>query len=157
MLFVRQNTESQFFIGPVLDADGLPVTTATNSDFRYVLSGAAGAIPAGITITHQINGHYLVAIVSPIIDAPKSFAIIAGNASLAMPPSDFAVITAAAWDSLFSATASGGGLDAAGVRSAIGLANSDLDAQLASKPSYGDSQNWNNGRTQLDVTVAKNQ
>jgi hypothetical protein len=105
MQFIRANTETDFFIGPVLDADGLPVTSATSADFRYVLNGSASAIPSGITITHAINGHYAAEFAAPIIDAPKMFALIVGNASLAMPPAEFTVMTESAWDSLFSATA----------------------------------------------------
>ena len=105
MQFLRQNTETDFFIGPVLDADGLPVTSATSADFRYVLNGSASAIPSGITITHSINGHYAAEFAAPIIDAPKMFTLIVGNTALAMPPAEFTVMTESAWDSLFGATA----------------------------------------------------
>jgi len=105
MQFIKRTVETEFFIGPVLDADGLPVTTATSADFRYVLNGSASAIPSGISITHSINGHYVADFASPIIDSTKMFSIIVGNASLAMPPADFTVLTEAAWDAWFSATA----------------------------------------------------
>lgn len=109
-MWLKQSTATSFLVGPVLDASGLPVTTAGTSDFRISKAGTT-AIFSGGTATHDTNGNYLVTLTTGNTDTIGSLEIGMHNTSMAMSIHRFMVLEPTIFDDLVStATNASGGL-----------------------------------------------
>jgi len=109
-MWLKQSTSTTFLVGPVLDASGLPVTTAGTSDFRISKAGTT-AIFSGGTATHDTNGNYKITLTTGNTDTIGSLEIGMHNTSYAMSVHRFMVIEPTIFDDLVStATNASGGL-----------------------------------------------
>lgn len=109
-MWLKQSTSTSFLVGPVLDASGLPVTTAGTSDFRISKAGTT-AIFSGGTATHDTNGNYKITLTTGNTDTIGSLEIGMHNTSYAMSVHRFMVIEPTIFDDLVStATNASGGL-----------------------------------------------
>jgi hypothetical protein len=119
-----------------MDADGVAVTDGVVADFKISKNGAApAALNASATLTHRHTGHYSLALTATDLDTVGSAEVVIDDTVNACPLKAITVIEEAVYDALFAASAAGyGTLDAAGVRTAVGLASANLDTQLADVP-----------------------
>jgi hypothetical protein len=98
----RQSTAKTFLVGPVLDEDGVAVTTLDEDDFKVSKAGApAAALDGGSTATHDVAGHYLIASAADDFDTVGSAQFICDSGTNAMTPVNFDVIEASRYDDLY--------------------------------------------------------
>lgn len=106
MLIVRQSTARTVTVGPVLDADGVAVTTATVGDFKLSKNGGApAALNGSATLTHRNTGHYSLALTTSDTDTIGSAEVVIDATTNACPPKELSVLDEAVYDVLFGTTA----------------------------------------------------
>lgn len=141
MRLLRHATASQeALIGPFIDTAGAPVTSLTiaNTDIELYKAGATTHVDKNSGgATHSSKGMYSV-----VFDATDTDTIGSGEAyvqvSGALPCKlFFCVLDETVYDVLFGTTAPST-LDAAGIRTAVGMASADLDDQIATLAVPGD-------------------
>jgi hypothetical protein len=101
MQFLKVNTTATVTCGPVLDADGVAVTTAVLADFSIAKNGSV-AVLTGATVTHSTNGYYTIALTTGNVDTLGRLDIIVNNAAMSMSNHRYDVIVAQVYDSLVS-------------------------------------------------------
>jgi len=101
MQLLKVNTTATVTCGPVLDADGVAVTTAVLADFSISKNGSV-AVLTGATVTHSTNGYYTVALTTGNVDTLGRLDIIVNNAAMSMSNHRYDVIVAQVYDSLVS-------------------------------------------------------
>lgn len=136
--FLKQSTASTIILGPFVDeTDGRTAESAltiSQADIRLSKNSAAFAQTNNSAgATHMENGYYSIP-----LDATDSNTVgrlrVAVNESGALPVwRDFMVLAASVYDAIFGSTALST-LDAAGVRTAVGLASANLDTQIGDLP-----------------------
>lgn len=104
----RQSTAADILVGPVLDADGVAVTTLTISDFKLSKNGAApAALNGSATATHRHTGHYSIGATTSDTDTVGCADITVDSGTNAMAPKSIQVIEEAVYDALYAASATG--------------------------------------------------
>ncbi len=65
MTAIRQSTARTILVGPILDADGVAVTTGpVIGDIRLTKNGVVSAAAAAATLTHDHAGKWLLAMIT---------------------------------------------------------------------------------------------
>lgn len=144
--YLRQSTASQSrAIGPFLDDTDFKTAetalTIANTDIKLMANGGASANKNSGGGTHRANGVYGVT-----FDATDTATV--GNLFVsvvvagALPVfATFVVLEEAVYDALFAAAAPGfSTLDAAGIRTAVGLGSANLDTQLSTIDDFLDTE-----------------
>ncbi len=101
MQFLKQSTTATVTVGPVLDADGVAVTTAVLADFSIAKNGSV-AVLTGATVTHSTNGYYTIALTVSNTDSLGRLDIIVNNSAMSMSNHRYDVIVAQVYDSVVS-------------------------------------------------------
>jgi uncharacterized protein YjbJ (UPF0337 family) len=108
MIVARQSTARTVMVGPVLDADGVAVTTAVVGDFKLSKNGGApAALNASATLTHRNTGHYSLALTASDLDTVGQAEVVIDKTTDACPPKEVTVLEEAVYDALFAASAVG--------------------------------------------------
>lgn len=128
-MILKQSTAATVVVGPVLDSAGAAVTTAVTANFSLSKNGTVNALTSE-TVTHSTNGYYTIALTSSNTDTLGRVEIIVNDSAMSMATHRYNVIVAASYDLLVS-TGGYSTLDAAGIRTAVGLASANLDTQLS--------------------------
>lgn len=148
MWTLRQSTSSQEVpLGMFVDeTDGVtPLTALTiaNTEIKLQPNGATSFTNKNSGgATHISNGHYYAVLDSTDTATVGPMKIVVDKSG-ALPVSLYCdVLSANQYDFKYGSTAPGTGtaLDAAGVRSAVGLASANLDTQLAAIDDYLDTE-----------------
>ncbi|MFI4859643.1 MAG: hypothetical protein ACIAXF_03060, partial [Phycisphaerales bacterium JB063] len=146
-------------VGPILDEDGAAVTGVAVGDLKISKNGAApAALNGSATLTHRNTGHYSLALTTGDTDTVGSAEIVIDDTTNAMPVKTVTVIEEAVYDAMFAASAAGynatAPLDAAGIRTALGMASADLDDQLDALPTAAENRaEMDSNSTQLASIV----
>lgn len=138
MQFLKQSTGVTVLIGPILDSSGAAVTGAVIADLNITKNGSTAAM-SGNTFTHSHNGHYLLTLTTTDTNTLGRLSISANNSAHAMPVFRYTVLVAAMFDAIVT-NGNVSILDAAGVRSAVGLATANLDTQLSTIDDFLDTE-----------------
>jgi hypothetical protein len=162
-MIARQSTARTYTLGPILDANGVAVTTESVGNLRVSKNGGTPVtLNGGATLTHQYTGHYLLALTASDHDTAGIVEISLDSGANACPVLRIVVVSQTVYDALYASGATGllpanvvqvagqtasaaagvsfpavigtSTLDAAGVRLAVGLASANLDTQLSSIP-----------------------
>lgn len=130
MILAKQSTAKTFLVGPILDADGVAITSAlTATDvIKVTKNGTVGAADAQDTLTHDHTGHYKLATDGGDFDTLGEVEFSLNSGTSAMQPVKFLVVTAATYDALVT--------NAAGA--ADGLAVSGASKKVAATVATGD-------------------
>lgn len=132
---LRQGTAITVPIGPFVDStDGVTLETALTlspSDIQLSINNAAlAAKNNATTATYDAGGMYRISLGSTVdVATAGPLRIIVAESGAVPVVEDFRVLPATAYDALYA----GGtiGIDAAGVRAAVGLASANLDTQIS--------------------------
>ena len=101
MQLLKQSTTATVTVGPVLDADGVAVTTAVLADFSISKNGSV-AVLTGATVTHSTNGYYTIALTTGNVDTLGRLDLIVNNTAMSMSNHRYDVIIAQVYDSIVS-------------------------------------------------------
>lgn len=138
MQLLKQSTAATVVVGPVLDADGAAVTTATVTNFSIAKNGTVAALTSE-TVTHSANGYYTIALTTGNTDTLGRLDIIVNASTMSMANHRYDVLVAATYDAIVTTGVATGTqsldiqsriLDSAGVRASLGMASADMDTQL---------------------------
>jgi hypothetical protein len=99
MQLLKQSTTATVTVGPVLDADGVAVTTAVLADFSIAKNGSVATL-TGATVTHSTNGYYLIALTVSNTDSLGRLDIIVNNSAMSMSNHRYDVLVAATYDAI---------------------------------------------------------
>jgi hypothetical protein len=124
----------------VIDTDGAVVTSAT---LTIKLSKAGGAIAVrndATSITHDSDGYYLVTLNATDTNTIGRLKVLVTGSGFIPFAEAFSVLHANVYDWLYGSAApnTAAPLDAAGVRSAVGLGSANLDTQIADLPTVSE-------------------
>lgn len=138
MWYFKKSTASQEMpLGPFLDdTDGKTPETGlsiANTDIKLFKAGATSAVSKNSGgATHDASGNYYAVFDATDTDIVGPMKITVQKTGALSIVVEALVLDSAIFDQLFGSSAiGGGGLDAAGVRSAIGLGSANLDSQLS--------------------------
>jgi hypothetical protein len=109
MQSLKQSVAATILVGPLLDINGAPVTSAVIGDFNITKNGTTAAMAAAATATHSHNGYYLLALTTGNTDTLGRLVISANNAAHSMATHRYMVQPASVFDALFT-----NAIDAAG-------------------------------------------
>ena len=108
MLYARQSTAIIVTVGPVLDADGVAVTTAVVGNFKLSKNGGApAALDASATLTHRHTGKYSLSLTATDVNTVGSAEVTIDATTNECPLKELQVIEPAVYDALFADTAAG--------------------------------------------------
>lgn len=108
MIVARQSTARTMMVGPVLDADGVAVTTAVVGNFKISKNGGApAALDASATLTHRNTGQYSLALTANDLDTVGQAEVVIDATVNASPIKEISVLEEAVYDSIFAAGATG--------------------------------------------------
>jgi hypothetical protein len=110
MTFIaKRSTSRTYMIGPVLDADGVAVTTCVVGNFKISKNGAApAALDAGATLTHRHTGHYSIALVgSADLSTNGTAQVTIDDTVNSCKPLDIQIIDGVPYDAYFGSGATG--------------------------------------------------
>lgn len=119
-MLLKQSTAQTVVIGPILDADGVAVTTAVVTNISIAKNGSAAALTTE-TLTHLANGYYTLALTTSNTNTLGILAAYVNNTAMSMTVFRWNVIVASAYDAIVNnaTNATGGLLTATGSVSAI--------------------------------------
>lgn len=100
-MLLKQSTAQTVVIGPILDADGVAVTTAVIGNVSLAKNGTAAALTTE-TLTHLANGYYTLALTSSNTNTLGILAAFVNNTAMSMTVFRWNVIAAQVYDSLVS-------------------------------------------------------
>jgi hypothetical protein len=109
MAYAKQNTAKLFLVGPILDADGVAVTSAlTATDvLKVTKNGTVGAADAQDTMAHSHTGHYIVTTDGGDFDTLGEVTFSLNSGTNAMAERTFQVLPATVYDALVTNAAGG--------------------------------------------------
>lgn len=96
---LKQSAAATTIIGPVLDAAGAIYTGLVISELNIAKNGTTAAMAAG-TLTHDHNGHYILAFISGHTDTLGRLDVTCNKSGYAMPPKVFEVLPATTFDAI---------------------------------------------------------
>lgn len=130
MLFAKIGTDKTVPFGPVLAADGTMSNGAlAYTDAKIFKNGTDGALNASATFTHKYEGVYALLLKAADLDAVGDYEVVLNKNPLSASPVEITVLAANVYDWLFG-TAAPSTLTQTDMRSALGMADADLDTQL---------------------------
>lgn len=144
MIYLRQSTASQsVLLGPFIDdTDGKTAETGltiANTDIRLSKNGGNMAAKNSGGGTHDEAGWYTITLDATDTNTVGRLQISVDVAGALPVWMECQVLEESIYDALFAASAAGySTLDAAGVRTAVGLASANLDTQLADIPTVAE-------------------
>ena len=147
MIILKQSTASQsVLIGPFVDStDGVTAETAltiANTDIRMSKAGGNMAAKNSGGGTHDEAGWYTITFDATDTNTAGSLQVSVAMSGALPVFAEFQVIEEAVYDALYASGATGPNqttpLDAAGVRTAVGLASANLDTQLGDVPTVSE-------------------
>ena len=100
-MLLKQSTAQTVVIGPILDADGVAVTTAVVTNISIAKNGSAAALTTE-TLTHLANGYYTLALTTSNTNTLGILAAYVNNTAMSMTVFRWNVIAAQVYDSLVS-------------------------------------------------------
>lgn len=100
-MLLKQSTAQTVVIGPILDADGVAVTTAVIGNISIAKNGTAAALTTE-TLTHLANGYYTLALTTSNTNTLGILAAYVNNTAMSMTVFRWNVIAAQVYDSLVS-------------------------------------------------------
>ena len=124
MQFLKQSTTATVTVGPVLDADGVAVTTAVLADFSIAKNGSVATL-TGATVTHSTNGYYTIALTTGNVDTLGRLDIIVNNSAMSMTNHRYDVLVAATYDAVVT-----NGVATAAQATAIQADTDDIQTRL---------------------------
>lgn len=102
-MLLKQSTAQTVVIGPILDADGVAVTTAIVTNISIAKNGSAAPLTTE-DLTHLANGYYTLALTTTNTNTLGILAVFANNTAMSMTVFRWNVIVAQVYDSLVSGT-----------------------------------------------------
>jgi hypothetical protein len=124
MQLLKQSTTATVTVGPILDADGVAVTTAVLADFSIAKNGSV-AVLTGATVTHSTNGYYTIALTVSNTDSLGRLDIIVNNSAMSMSNHRYDVLVAATYDAVVT-----NGVATAAEAAAIQADTNDIQTRL---------------------------
>lgn len=107
-VIIRQSTARTIIVGPILDENGVAVTTAAVGDLKISKNGAApAALNVSATLTHRNTGHYSLALTTSDTDTVGQAEVVIDKTTDAMPLKVLTVMEEAVYDAFFAASATG--------------------------------------------------
>lgn len=100
-MLLKQSTAQTVVIGPILDADGVAVTTAVVTNISIAKNGSAAALTTE-TLTHVANGYYTLALTSGNLNQLGNLEVFVNNTAMSMTVFRWNVIAAQVYDSIVS-------------------------------------------------------
>jgi hypothetical protein len=101
MQLLKQSTTATVIVGPVLDADGVAVTTAVLADFSIAKNGSV-AVLTGATVTHSTNGYYTIALTTGNVNTLGRLDIIVNNSAMSMSNHRYDVVPSDTYEELMT-------------------------------------------------------
>jgi hypothetical protein len=101
MQLLKQSTTATVTVGPVLDADGVAVTTAVLADFSIAKNGSV-AVLTGATVTHSTNGYYTIALTTGNVNTLGRLDIIVNNSAMSMSNHRYDVVPSDTYEELMT-------------------------------------------------------
>jgi hypothetical protein len=101
MQLLKQSTTATVIVGPVLDADGVAVTTAVLADFSIAKNGSVATL-TGATVTHSTNGYYTIALTTGNVDSLGRLDIIVNNSAMSMSNHRYDVLPSDTYEELMT-------------------------------------------------------
>ncbi len=106
MTAIRQSTARTILIGPILDADGVAVTTGpVIGDIRLTKNGVVSSAAAAATLTHDHAGKWLLVTIPGNSDTVGILQISLSDGVNDMPVLTFTVVEEAIYDAIYAASA----------------------------------------------------
>jgi hypothetical protein len=100
-MLLKLSTATTVTIGPVLDADGVAVTTAVLADFSIAKNGSVATL-TGATVTHSTNGYYLIALTVSNTNSLGRLDIIVNNSAMSMSNHRYDVLPSDTYEELMT-------------------------------------------------------
>lgn len=152
-VIAKQSTARTVMVGPILDADGVAVTTAAIGDLKLSKNGGIpAAFDGSATLTHRATGHYSLAATANDLDTVGQAEVVIDATTNAMPVKVITVIEEAIYDAMFAASATG--LLPANVTQLGGDAQSATDLKDFADAGYDPVTNKVEGVKLADTTTA---
>jgi hypothetical protein len=101
MQLLKLSTAATVVVGPVLDADGAAVTTATVTDFSIAKNGTVAALTTE-TVTHSVNGYYTIALTTTNTNTLGRLDIITNDSAMSMANHRYNVLPADTYEELLT-------------------------------------------------------
>jgi hypothetical protein len=101
MQLLKLSTAATVVVGPVLDADGVAVTTAVAADFSIAKNGTVAAFSSE-TITHSTNGYYTIGLTSSNTNTLGRLDILVNNSAMAMSNHRYDILPADTYEELLT-------------------------------------------------------
>lgn len=106
MLVAKQSAVKTVTVGPVLDADGVAVTTAVVGDFKISKNGGApAALNGSATLTHRHTGKYSLALTATDLDIVGTVEITMDATTNDCPIKEIQVVEESVYDGLYASGA----------------------------------------------------
>jgi hypothetical protein len=99
MQLLKQSTAATVVVGPVLDADGAAVTTATVTNFSIAKNGTVAALTTE-TVTHSANGYYTIALTTTNTNTVGRLDVIVNASTMSMSNHRYDILVAATYDAI---------------------------------------------------------
>jgi hypothetical protein len=101
MQLLKLSTAATVVVGPVLDADGAAVTTATVTDFSIAKNGTVAALTTE-TVTHSVNGYYTIALTTDNTDTLGRLDVITNDPAMSMTNHRYTILPADTYEELLA-------------------------------------------------------
>jgi hypothetical protein len=98
-MFLRQSTSQVVVIGPVLDADGIFVSTMVVTDLSIAKNGSSAALTTE-TLSHIANGMYSLTLSAANTNTLGRLDVFVNNTAMAMTNHRYDVLVAATYDAV---------------------------------------------------------
>ncbi len=99
MQLLKQSTAATIVVGPVLDANGVAVTTAVVTNFSIAKNGTVAALTTE-TVTHSVNGYYTIALTTSNTNTLGQLDVIVNASTMAMANHRYTILTAGMFDAI---------------------------------------------------------
>lgn len=100
MQILKLSTAWTAIVGPILDSAGAEYTGAVIGDLSISKNGTEAAMASAATLTHVSNGFYTLVGTTGNSDTLGALTIRCNKATYQMPPKEYTVLAAAAFDTL---------------------------------------------------------
>lgn len=124
MQLLKQSTAATVIVGPVLDADGAAVTTATATNFSIAKNGTVAALTTE-TVTHSANGYYTISLTTTNTNTLGRLDIFVNASTMSMANHRYDILVAATYDAIVT-----NGIATSAQATAIEADTVDIQARL---------------------------
>jgi hypothetical protein len=101
MQLLKQSTTATVTVGPILDSDGVAVSTAVLADFSIAKNGSV-AVLTGATVTHSTNGYYTIALTTSNTNTLGRLDIIVNASTMSMANHRYDVLPSDTYEELMT-------------------------------------------------------